>query len=99
MAYCQFPESRCPNDVFTSKEVAYEWLCKYITETRKADGSEYTPHGLYLLLSGIQWYVRKIYPEMQFNLIADHEFTLLKNGSVFKKASLQNNFFYNGKIS
>ena len=47
-----------------------------------------TPHiACILLVSGIQRYVRKIYPEMQFNLFADHEFTPLKNlcDSVFKK--------------
>ena len=60
-------------------EVACEWLCKYIIETRKADGSEYTPCNLYLLLSGIQRYVRKVYPKMQFNLFVDHELTPLKN--------------------
>ena len=63
------PEQRCPDNVFSSKEVACEWLCKYITETRKADSSEYTPHSLYLLCSGIQWYVCKVYPKMKFNLL------------------------------
>ena len=61
----QFPKAQYPDDVFSSKVVACEWLCKYITERRKVDGSEYTPRSLYLLLSGIQQYVRKIYPEMQ----------------------------------
>ena len=75
------------DDVFSLKEVACEWLCKYIIETRKTDYPEYIPHSLYLLLSGIQQYVYKIYPKMQFNLFADHKFTPLKNycDSVFKK--------------
>ena len=83
----QFPEALCPDDVFSSKEVTCEWLCKYITETRKADDSEYTLHSLYLLLSGIQRYVCKVYPKMWFNLFSDHEFKPLKNlcDSVFKK--------------
>ena len=70
----RFPKMQCPDDVFSSKEVASEWLCKNITETRKADGSEYTPHSLYLLLAGIQRYVHKLYPKMEFNLISDHKF-------------------------
>ena len=83
----RFPEAWCPDDVLSSKEVACEYLCKYTTETRKADGSEYTPCSLYLLLSGIQRYVCKVYPKMQVNLFVDHEFTALKNlcDSIFKK--------------
>ena len=75
----QFPEAYCPDDVFSSKEIAREWLWKYITETRKADGPEYTPHSLYLLLLGIKWYVCKISTKMQFNLFADCGFTSLMN--------------------
>ena len=83
----RFPEARCPDNVFSSKEVACEWLCKYITETRKAYETEYTPRSLYLLLSGIQWYVRKVNPKMQFNLFSDQEYKPLRNlcDSVFKK--------------
>ena len=83
----RFPKMQCPDDVFSSKEVACEWLCKYITETRKGDGSEYTPRSLYLLLAGIQRYVRKLYPKMEFNLFSDHEFKSIKNlcDSLFRK--------------
>ena len=83
----RFSKTQCPDDVFSSKEVACEWLCKYITETRKGDGSEYTPHSLYLLLAGIQRYVRKLYPKMEFNLFSDHEFKSIKNlcDSLFRK--------------
>ena len=54
---------------------------------RKADGSEYTPCSLYLLLAGIQQYVRKLYPKTEFNLFSDHEFKPLKNlcDSLFRK--------------
>ena len=48
-------------------------------EIRKVDGSEYTPHSLYLLLTGIQQYVCKVYPKTEFNLFSDHEFKPLKN--------------------
>ena len=83
----RFPKMQCPDDVFSSKEVACEWLCKYITETRKTGGSEYTPCSLYLLLAGIQRYVRKLYPKMEFNLFSDHKFKPLKNlcDSLFRK--------------
>ena len=59
-------------------------ICKYVTETRKADGSEYTPRSLYLLLAGIQRYVCKLCPKTQFNLFSDHEFKPLKD-SLFRK--------------
>ena len=68
------------DDAFNSKEGAFEWLCKKLQkQDRKADDSEYTPHSLYLLFSGIQWYVCKVYSKVQFNLFADHEFKLIKN--------------------
>ena len=81
----RFLEAQCSADVFSSKEVACQWLCKYITEARKANGSEYTPRSLYLLLSDIQRYVRKVFPKMQVNFFADH--TPLKNlcDSILKK--------------
>ena len=83
----QFPKMRCPDDVFSLKEGACERLYKYITETRKAYGSEYTPRSLYLLLAGLQQYVRKLYPKMEFNLFTDYELKPLKNlcDSLFKK--------------
>ena len=91
----QFPEAQCPDDVFSSK-----WSSLWVTmqvyyRNKKTDGSEYTPCNLYLLLSGIQRYVRKVYPKMQFNLLVDHELTPLKNlcDSVFK-TSLQRHWSF-----
>ena len=83
----RFPEAKCPDDVFSSKELACEWLCKYLTETRKSDGSDYTPRSLYLLLGGIQRYVRRLHPKKEFNLFTDQEFKPLKNlcDSLFKR--------------
>ena len=75
----RFPEMQCPDNVFSSKEVACEWLCKYITETRKSDGSEYTLRNLYLLFAGIQCYVRKLHPTIELNFFTDKEFKPLKN--------------------
>ena len=42
------PEDLCASDLFTtgSCEEICEWLCKFISETRKADGTEYTPCSL-----------------------------------------------------
>jgi len=83
----RFPDMQCPDDVFSSKEVACEWLCKYVSETRKADGSEYTPRSLYLLLAGLQRYVRSMHPTMKINFFTDDEFKPLKNlcDSIFKR--------------
>ena len=40
----RYPEMRCPDDVFSSKEVACEWLCKYVTETRTLN----IPHAVFI---------------------------------------------------
>ena len=37
-----------------------EWLSKFVSETHKSDGTEYTPCSLYLLLSGIQKRIRAL---------------------------------------
>ena len=46
----------CPENVFTHEDssIICQWLCKFITEVRKTTGQEYTPHSLYLILSGLQ---------------------------------------------
>ena len=52
----KYPEELCPSDILqsTNRRELCAWLCKFISETRKSDGAEYTPRSLYLLLSGIQ---------------------------------------------
>ena len=84
----RFPEDLCPLDnLFDDKKVACQWLCRYVSETRKSDGAEYTPRSLYLLLAGLQRHLRKLYPDKEINLFSDQAFIPLKNtcDSVFKR--------------
>lgn len=45
---------QCPERWFEDKENLCGWLCRFVAETRKADGGEYTPRSIYLLLAGLQ---------------------------------------------
>ena len=49
-------EDICPENIFMNEDNRFicEWLCKFITETRKSNGKEYTPRSLHLILSGLQ---------------------------------------------
>ena len=49
------PLDLCPQDLFKTKDhqEICDWLCKLVVETRKGDGTEYTPRSLYLLLSAL----------------------------------------------
>ena len=73
--------------MFENKDTACEWLCKFVTEVRKSDGSEYTPRSIYLLLAGLQRSIRKFHPKEEINIFSNHEFKSLKTmcDSVFKK--------------
>ena len=80
---------QCPSNLLESgsrKEVC-DWLCKFITEVCKADGSEYTPCSLYLLLSGIQRHMRQVRPTKDINFSQDRVFLPLKNvcDSIYKR--------------
>ena len=44
-----------------------EWLCKFVSNTRKGDGKEYTPRSIYLLLAGLQRHIRKLNPTTDIN--------------------------------
>ena len=46
----------CPSELFFIKDhqEICDWLCKFVVETRKGDGTEYTPRSLYLLLSALK---------------------------------------------
>ena len=46
-----------------------EWLCKFVSNTRKGDGKEYTPRSIYLLLAGLQRHIRKLNPTTDINSI------------------------------
>ena len=54
----RFPVDKCPDNVFENKDTACKWLCKFVAEVRKSDGSEYTPRSIYLLLAGLQRSIR-----------------------------------------
>ena len=83
----RFPEDKCPDNVFENKDTACEWLCKFVTEVRKSNGSEYTPRSIYLLLAGLQRSIRRSDLKEEINIFSDHEFKPLKKvcDSVFKK--------------
>ena len=66
----RFPEDLCPDKLFDDKKVACQWLCRYVSETRKSDGTEYTPRSLYLLLAGLQRHLRKLYPDKEVNIFS-----------------------------
>ena len=72
--------------MFENKDTACEWLCKFVSEVCKSDGSEYTPQSIYLLLAGLQKSIRS-HPKEEINVFSDHEFKLLKKvcDVVFKK--------------
>jgi len=86
-------EDQCSSNILSStnmKELC-DWLCKYITETRKTDGTEYTPRSLYLLLAGLQRHIRELNPSKEISIFHDVEFKPLKNvyNSVFKQFRVQ----------
>ena len=90
MANCRkFCRDQCPSDILSSKDRGKlcQWLCKFVSETRKADGDEYTPRSLYLLLSAIQRKIRANLPEKEINIFKEPVFKPLKNvcDAVFKR--------------
>jgi len=82
-----FPEEICPDNVFDDQTNTCKWLCHYVSETRKADGAEYTPRRLYLLLAGLQRHLHKVHPDKQINLHTDPCFKPLRNtcDAIFKQ--------------
>ena len=61
-----FPEDRCPENIldktpWDSKALSF-WLCRYVCETRKEDGSKYPPSSLHCLLAGLLRHMRSIDP-------------------------------------
>jgi len=85
----KYSTEQCPPNVLASQDFdeLCDWLCKFVAETRKADGSQYTPRSLKMLLSAIQRHLRKINPKIQINIFQDPVFRPLKNvcDSVFKR--------------
>ena len=85
----KYTSDQCPSNMFVTgshKELC-EWLCKFITEARKADGMEYTPRSLYLLLCALQRHIRDIRSNEDTNLFQQPVFHPLKNvcDAVFKR--------------
>lgn len=85
----RFPNDRCPDDGLCSESQPNlcEWLCKFISETRKANGEEYTPRSLYFILSGLQRHLHQVRPSEDLNIFQNAFFKPLKNvcDSLFKK--------------
>ena len=66
--------------LFTHKasELSY-WLSAFVKETRKTDGSEYTPKTLYMLIAGLQREIRLHKQSGQaFNLFQIHNLKAFK---------------------
>ena len=85
----KYSTEQCPPNVFAFQDFdeLCDWLCKFGAETRKADGCQYTPWSLKMLLSAIQRHLWKINPKIQINIFQDPVFRPLKNvcDSVFKR--------------
>ena len=49
-------DDQCPPDLLMTDDgrLLCKWLCVFVTEVRKSDGSEYTPRSICQLLSGLQ---------------------------------------------
>ena len=52
-------EDQCPPDLLLTDdgELLCKWLCVFVTELRKSDGSEYTPRSIAQLLAGLQRHI------------------------------------------
>ena len=76
----EMPSDSCPSDILLSDCVVDldHWLCRYVTETRKADGSEYPPRTLHQLLVGLQRYIR-IRKRSDVSLLQGADFRGLQN--------------------
>ena len=86
-AKCVREVEKCPDDILLvrDKTVMCDWLCKFVLETRRTNGEEYTPCSLYLLLSGLQRHMQKY--QNNVNIFQDIKFKPLKNccDSLFKQ--------------
>lgn len=58
-----------------------------MSETHKANGEEYTPRSLYLILAGLQRHLHQVRPSEDLNIFQDASFKPLKNvcDSLFKR--------------
>ena len=76
----KYSEEQCGSSVLTTanKTELCKWLCKFVSETCKGDGKEYTPRSIYLLLAGLQRHIRKLNPTTDINIFQDIAFKPLK---------------------
>ena len=76
------PENPCPDNVLLcdSSSVLAAWLQKYVLSIRKKNGEKYPPKTIYLLLCGLQRYMREHKPRA-FDIFDrdDQEFKVLLN--------------------
>ena len=60
----EFPANECPETIIDAgpwnKGTLCYWLCRYVVETRRADGLKYPPATLYQLLSGLSRHMRAV---------------------------------------
>ena len=50
----KFVNDQCQENWYADKDYLCGWLCMFVTETQKANGGEYSPRSLHLLLAGLQ---------------------------------------------
>ena len=77
----QFPQDQIPDNVLLcgDKTVLCKWLCRFIAEVRKKDGSPYLPRTLHHYLVGLQRYIHTQDYLSTVNIITDVEFRPLRN--------------------
>ena len=85
----RYPADPCPEEILVTdnKQILCEWLCNFISEARKANGEEYTPCSLYLILAGLQRHIRQVKVSEEINIFQDVAFKSLRNvcDSIFKR--------------
>ena len=51
-------DDQCPAEVlFMKEELVCHWLCVFVKEARKEDGTPYTPRSISMLISGLQCFI------------------------------------------
>ena len=82
-----FVNDQCPENRYADKENLCGWLCRFVAETRKTNGGEYTPRSLYLLLAGLQRKIHLFNPQESVTIFTDAKFNELRKvcDSVFKR--------------
>ena len=55
----RLPGDKCPEDILLTDDHEFlcQWLCVFASETRKEDGSQYTPRSIAQMFAGLQRYI------------------------------------------